>query len=531
MREALKKQIESGQTSLGIEFGSTRIKAVLVDDNNQVLAQGSSQWENRFENQIWTYSLEDIHDGMQACYKDLKENVEKEYGVTLKKIGAMGFSAMMHGYMVFDKEGHLLVPFRTWRNTMTEKASAILAEKFNHPIPQRWSIAHLYQAILNNEDHVDQIDYMVTLDGYIHWKLTGERVLGIGQASGMFPINDETRDFDACMMDTFTELIQDKGYSWKIQDIMPKVLSAGENAGYLTKEGALFLDPSGDLEAGIPLCPPEGDAGTGMVATNSVKKGTGNVSAGTSVFAMIVLERPLSRVYAELDMVTTPDGEPVAMVHCNNCTSVVNSWMSVFKEVLQSFNVNVTDGDLFTAMFNKALEGDADGGHLMVYPYLSGEHITGIESGCSMFMHAPDATFNLANFMRSQLYASISTLRMGMDFLSENENMTIEHLVGHGGFFKTPGVGQKIMADMLGIPVAVMENAGEGGAWGMALLASYMRNGGKLTLPQFLSEHVFGQTNDAKIAPDADGQMGANIYIENFKKGLATEKVGASLLS
>lgn len=530
MNENVKQIIESGNTSLGIEFGSTRIKAVLIDDDNHVLAQGSSQWENRFENQIWTYSLEDIHQGMQDCYKDLKQNVQKEYGVTLKKIGALGISAMMHGYMVFDKVGQLLVPFRTWRNTMTEKASTILAEKFNHPIPQRWSIAHLYQAILNSEEHVGQIDYMITLDGYIHWKLTGERVLGIGQASGMFPINDASRDFDAGMMNTFSEMIQDKAYPWKIQDIMPKVLSAGEHAGYLTKEGALFLDPSGDLEAGIPLCPPEGDAGTGMVATNSVKKGTGNVSAGTSVFAMIVLERPLSKVYAELDMVTTPDGEPVAMVHCNNCTSEVNSWISVFKEVLQSFNVNVDEGDLFTTMFNKALEGDVDGGNLIVYPYLSGEHIPGVESGCSMIMHAPDARLNLANFMRAQLYGSISTLRMGMDFLVENENMTIEHLVGHGGFFKTPVVGQKIMADMLGIPVVVMENAGEGGAWGMALLASYMRNGSG-SLPEFLSEKAFGETNDPVICPDEADKKGADGFVQQFKQGLTVEKAASAFLS
>lgn len=531
MREEIIKRIESGKTSLGIEFGSTRIKAVLVDDNNKVLAQGSHQWENRFENQIWTYSLDDIHQGMQECYRDLKENVKRQYDVTLKKIGVIGISAMMHGYMVFDKDKNLLVPFRTWRNTMTEKASSILAEKFNHPIPQRWSIAHLYQAILNDESHVDQIDYMITLDGYIHWVLTGERVVGIGQASGMFPINDSRRDFDEDMMNIFMELIQEKNYSWNIRDIMPKVLSAGKNAGYLTEDGARFLDPTGELEAGIPMCPPEGDAGTGMVATNSVKKGTGNVSAGTSVFAMIVLERPLSRVYSELDMVTTPDGEPVAMVHCNNCTSEVNSWIGLFKEVLETFQIHVDDGELFAKMFEQSLNGDSDGGNLMVYPYLSGEHITGIESGCVMFMRVQESRFNLANFMRTQLYASISTLRIGMDFLSENEHMSIEHLVGHGGFFKTPGVGQKIMADMLGIPVVVMENAGEGGAWGMALLASYMRNGNGMSLPEFLSNCVFGEMNDTKIYPNPEDKKGADAFVKQYKEGLMVEKAASAFLS
>ena len=531
VKEEIKKIIEAGHTSLGIEFGSTRIKAVLVDDQNKVLAQGSCQWENRFENQIWTYSIKDIHEGMQACYRDLKENIRQKYGVTLKKIGAMGISAMMHGYMVFDDDKNILVPFRTWRNTMTEKAAAILAEKFNHPIPQRWSIAHLYQAILNEESHLPQIKYMTTLDGYIHWMLTGEKVIGVGHASGMFPVNDATRDFDAQMLDIFDELIKDSNLPWKIRDIMPRVLNAGENAGYLTEEGAVFLDPEGDLEARIPMCPSEGDAGTGMVATNSVKKGTGNVSAGTSVFAMIVLERPLSKVYAELDMVTTPDGEPVAMVHCNNCTSELNSWMGLFKEVLQEMSVQSDDGELFTKMFNKALEGDADGGSLIAYPYLSGEHIPGIESGCVMFMRSPESRFNLANFMRTQLYASISTLRMGMDFLVENENMTIEHLVGHGGFFKTPVVGQQIMADMLGIPVVVMENAGEGGAWGMALLASYMRNGHGKTLPEFLSNHVFGDTENPKLLPSEEGKAGANKFINNYKLALDIEKAASAFLS
>lgn len=531
MREEMIKRIESGKTSLGIEFGSTRIKAVLVDDENHVLAQGSCQWENRFENQIWTYHLDEIHSGMQKCYQDLKENVKAQYGITLKKIGCIGISAMMHGYMVFDKAGELLVPFRTWRNTMTEKASIILAEKFQHPIPQRWSIAHLYQAILNNEPHVDQIDYIITLDGYIHWKLTGKKVLGIGQASGMFPINDTTRGFDKDMMNIFMDLIGEKQYPWTIQNIMPKVLNAGENAGYLTEEGARFLDPSGELEAGIPMCPPEGDAGTGMVATNSVKRGTGNVSAGTSVFAMVVLEKPLSRVYSELDLVTTPDGEPVAMVHCNNCTSEVNSWMEIFKEVLKEFHVDATDGDIFTKMFNKALEGDSDGGNLLAYPYLSGEHITGVESGCSMFMRAPESRFNLANFMRSQLYASIGTLRIGMDFLSENEHVAIEHLVGHGGFFKTTGVGQKIMADMLDIPVVVMDNAGEGGAWGMAILASYARNGQNMTLPEYLTNEVFGETDASLIYPDVTDKKGADAFANNFKQGLPIERNASEFLS
>lgn len=412
----IKNAIINGKTVLGIELGSTRIKAVLIDENNTPIASGSHDWENKYVNNIWTYGLDDIWTGVQDSYKKMAEDVKEKYGVTIETIGAIGFSAMMHGYMVFNKEGELLVPFRTWRNTITEKASEELTKLFNYHIPQRWSIAHLYQAILNGEEHVADIDFQTTLEGYIHWKLTGEKVIGVGEASGMFPIDIDTKNYNARMIDQFDELVAPKNFSWKLGDILPKVLLAGENAGVLTEEGAKLLDVTGELKAGIPFCPPEGDAGTGMVATNSIAKRTGNVSAGTSVFAMIVLEKELSKAYEEIDLVTTPTGNLVAMVHCNNCTSDLNAWVGLFKEFAEAFGVEVDMNKLFATLYNKALEGDSDCGGLLAYNYFSGEHITGFEEGRPLFVRSAESKFNLANFMRVHLFTSLGALKLVWTF-------------------------------------------------------------------------------------------------------------------
>ncbi len=432
----VKNTIISGKAVLGIEFGSTRIKAVLVDENNTPIASGAHDWENRLENGIWTYTLEDIWTGLQDCYKKMTEDVQKQYGVAVEKLGAIGFSAMMHGYLAFDRAGELLVPFRTWRNTITQEASEALTEAFQFHIPQRWSIAHLYQAILNGEEHVPDVDFITTLDGYIHWQLTGEKVLGVGSASGMFPIDSDTKDYYASMIRKFDELVAPKGFPWKVADLLPKVLVAGDNAGTLTAEGAKKLDPTGMLQAGCPLCPPEGDAGTGMAATNSVKQRTGNVSAGTSVFAMIVLEKALEKVHEEIDMVTTPSGDAVAMVHCNNCTSDLNAWVNIFKEFAESFGMDVDMDQLFGTLYHKALEGDKDCGGLLAYNYFSGEHITGFEEGRPMFVRTPDSRFNLANFMRANLYTSLGALKVGLDILMKEEKVAVDRITGHGGLFK-----------------------------------------------------------------------------------------------
>ncbi|MEM5768170.1 MAG: FGGY-family carbohydrate kinase, partial [Bacillota bacterium] len=450
----------NNRTYLGIEFGSTRIKAVLTDDAGSVIASGNHEWKNRLENGVWTYSLEDIRQGLQSCYKSLSDNVKEKYGVPLKTVGAIGVSGMMHGYMPFDAGGDLLTGFRTWRNTITAEAAEKLTALFDFNIPQRWSIAHLYQAMLGGEAHVKDICYLCTLSGYVHWKLTGEQVLGVGDASGMFPIDSGTNDYDAAMVKKFDALAAKEGYTFRLRQIMPRVLPAGEAAGILTPEGAAMLDPSGELEAGIPFCPPEGDAGTGMVATNSVAVRTGNVSAGTSVFAMTVLEKPLSRVYLEIDMVTTPAGAPVAMVHCNTCTTELDAWIGIFREAIESLGLKADMGALYSALFNKALEGDQDCGGLVLYNYHAGEPITGFEQGCPLFVRGPESLFTLANFMRAQLYSSLATLRLGMDILSEKERVSLDRMLGHGGFFKTPDVGQKIMAAALGVPVTVMETAG-----------------------------------------------------------------------
>ena len=527
-----KSVIESGKAVLGIEFGSTRIKAVLVDEQNTPIASGSHEWENQLVDGIWTYSIDMIWNGLQDCYADMLKDVDKQYGVKVTKLAAIGFSAMMHGYMAFDSNDEILVPFRTWRNAITEEASEKLTALFNYNIPQRWSIAHLYQAILNGEEHVKDIKFQTTLAGYIHWKLTGKKVLGVGEASGMFPIDIATGKFDAKMVDQFNDAIADKNFDWKLLDIFPEVLTAGEEAGTLTEEGAKLLDVSGTLEAGALLCPPEGDAGTGMVATNSVARRTGNVSAGTSVFSMVVLEKELSKVYPELDLVTTPSGDLVAMVHCNNCTSDLNAWVNIFKEFAEAFGMDVDMNQLFGTLYNKAMEGDADGGNLIAYNYISGENITGMEEGRPMFVRTPNSKFNLANFMRVNLYSSLATLKIGNDILLKEEGVKVDKLLGHGGLFKTKGVGQQILADAMNSPISVMETAGEGGAWGIAVLASYMiQKADGESLGDYLNEKVFAGQEGTSLAPNPEGVKGFDEFIKIYKAGLPIERAAVDSMA
>ncbi|MDO4343377.1 MAG: FGGY-family carbohydrate kinase [Eubacteriales bacterium] len=529
--QLIKEDIQNAKTALGIEFGSTRIKAVLIDSENNPIAAGSHEWENRLENGVWTYTLEDIWSGLQDAYQEMAKDVKAQYGLPLANIGAIGFSAMMHGYMVFNSADELMVPFRTWRNTMTGEAAEKLFDLFNYNIPQRWSIAHLYQAILNGEDHVKDITYLTTLAGYIHWQMTGRKVLGVGDASGMFPIDPKTKDYDEGMVQKFDALIAEKNFPWKLRDILPEVLTAGESAGVLTEEGAKLLDVTGTLRAGIPVCPAEGDAGTGMAATNSVKQRTGNVSAGTSVFAMVVLEKELSKAYPELDLVTTPDGSLVAMVHCNNCTSDLNAWVGIFREFMEAIGMKVDMNQLFGTLYNKALEGDKDCGGLLSYCYFSGEPVTGFDAGRPLFARTPDSHFTLANFMRTHLYSSLAALKIGMDILFQQEHVELDELMGHGGLFKTKGVGQSIMAAAANVPVTCMETAGEGGAWGIALLASYMINKAEgETLDEYLSHKVFAGQQGSTMAPDAADVEGFNRFIETYVKALPVEKAAVETM-
>lgn len=526
----IKEQIVQGKCCLGIELGSTRIKAVLIGTDHAPIASGDHGWENRLEDGVWTYHMEDVWAGLQDAYAKLCADVHSRYGVELTTMAAMGFSAMMHGYVALDKDGELLVPFRTWRNTITGQAAQILTERFSFNIPQRWSIAHLYQAILNGEEHVKDIDYLTTLAGYVHYKLTGQRVLGVGEASGMFPIDSQTGDYDQTMVDSFDALVADKNYPWKLRDILPQVLSAGENAGVLSEAGAKLLDPSGALKSGVPLAPPEGDAGTGMAATNAVAPRTGNVSAGTSVFAMIVLEKALSKVYPEIDMVTTPDGAPVAMVHCNNCTNEINAWAQVFKGFLEALGQKADMNEIFTAMFTSAQMGAADGGGLLLYNYLSGEPITQMEEGRPLLVRGPQAQLTFANFMRVQLYSALATLKIGLDILAQ-EQVAVDRLLGHGGFFKTPVVGQKILAAAAGAPVSVMKTAGEGGPWGMALLAAYMacRDEGE-SLEHYLDSKVFAGQEVSTQEPDEADRAGFEQFLAQYTKALGVERAAVECL-
>lgn len=518
-------EIQNGKTSLGIEFGSTRIKAVLIGEDFSPLASGSFEWETRLEDGIWTYSLDDIWKGLQYSYQKLFADVKEKYNVTLSKIGSIGFSAMMHGYMVFDKEDNLLVPFRTWRNTITDEASKKLTDLFDFNIPQRWSIAHLYQAILNNEQHIEKIDFMTTLAGYIHWQLTGEKVLGVGDASGMFPIDMTTHNYDTTMIEQFNNLSETSKYSLKIESLLPKVLLAGEKAGTLTLEGARKLDISGNLESGIPLCPPEGDAGTGMVATNSVAQRTGNISAGTSIFAMVVLEKPLAKVHPEIDLVTTPCGDLVGMAHANNGYSDIESWVNIFQEFTDALNIKIEKRLLFMALYSQALLGDPDCGGILAYNYLAGENITGVSEGRPLIVRKPKSNFTLPNLMRAHLFTSLGALKIGMDILLKDEAVKLDKLLGHGGLFKTPIVGQEAVAAAVNTPVSVMETAGEGGAWGIALLASYLKDDeADLTLPEFLSKKVFAGYVAEEVQPDKKDVDGFEQFIERYKKGIAIEQ-------
>ena len=522
-----KETIESGSASLGIEFGSTRIKAVLIDRQNRPIAQGSHEWENQLVDGLWTYSLDAIWQGVQACYASLREDVMKRYATDINSLASIGISAMMHGYMAFDKEGNLLVPFRTWRNTNTGAAAATLSELFVYNIPLRWSISHLYQCILDEEKHVAEIDFFTTLAGYIHWKLSGEKVLGIGDASGMLPVNPETHNYYSEMIDKFDTLVAPKGYPWKLADVLPRALMAGDNAGVLTPEGALALDPSGHLKPGCPMCPPEGDAGTGMVATNAVRQRTGNVSAGTSSFSMIVLEKDLSQPYEMIDMVATPDGNLVAMVHCNNCTSDLNAWVNIFKEYNQLMGVQVDMNELFGKLYNHALTGDADCGGLVAYNYFSGEPLAGVEAGGRpMFLRNVSDKFNLANFMRSHLHASVAILKLGNDILFNDEKIKVDRITGHGGLFKTAGVGQRVLAAAINSPISVMETAGEGGAWGMALLAGYLvNNDNAQPLDKWLDTVVFAGNTGVEITPTPEEVAGFNNYMEHYKACIPVEKL------
>ncbi|MCE5189367.1 MAG: ATPase [Eubacteriales bacterium] len=523
-------EIRTGKTYLGIEFGSTRIKAVLIDAAHNVLASGSHNWENQLEHGFWTYALEDVLLGMQDAYAKLAAAVQENYGETLTRTGAIGISAMMHGYLAFNSSGTLLTPFRTWRNTTTGAASEALSKRFGFNIPQRWSIAHLYQAMLNREAHVCSISFLTTLSGYLHWRLTGERVIGVGDGSGMFPVDSVSLNYDAAMAASFQELVTEQGYGWKLTDILPRILPAGAPAGQLTADGAALLDPSGKLQAGIPLCPPEGDAGTGMVATNSVRQRTGNVSAGTSVFAMLVLEHPLSRSYPQIDLVTTPAGDPVAMVHCNNCTSDIDAWIRLFGEAASALGAQYDERTLYRTLYQKALEGEPDCGGLLAFNYLSGEPVTGLDEGRPLFLRKPSASFTLANTMRAHLTSACASLRIGMDILLA-EQVELDVMMGHGGFFKAEKIGQTIMSAALGTPVTVMETAGEGGPWGMAVLAAFQqRHASGQSLDQYLSECVFGAAKSVTILATEEETAGFQSFMEQYKKCLAVERTAVQTL-
>ena len=522
--------MDFSKTTLGIELGSTRIKGVLIDENHQVIATGSHGWENKLENGVWTYELKDAVAGVQACYAELKADAEAKFGKPLTTVGAIGVSGMMHGYLVFDKDGNQLAPFRTWRNTITAPASNELTELFKFNIPQRWSIAHLYQAILNQEEHVKDIATLTTLSGYIHHLLTGNYAMGIDEASGMFPYDDEIVDFDKARVAQFDALIAPYGFNWNLRQILPQVLRAGECAGCLTEEGAKLLDVTGTLQAGIPMCPPEGDAGTGMVATGAVHPRTGSISAGTSAFSLQVLERPLKGYYPQIDVCCTPGGKTVAMAHCNNCTSDIDAWMNLFADTAKVLGVEIDKNELYVKLFQAALTGDADCGGIVSINYLAGEHLTETEVGRPMVVRLPEAKMTAANFMRAQLNAAIATLRLGMQMLQDKEQVESDMLLGHGGFFKTPGVGQQILANALNVPISTMETAGEGGPWGMALLAAYMvRKESGETMEDYLKNKVFADAKSVSVAPDPAGVAGFEAYIQRYKAALAAEKAAAAM--
>lgn len=527
----LKEIISSGDISLGVEFGSTRIKAVLTAVGAEVIATSSYNWENKLVDGIFTYDLEEVWTGLRKCYEDIAKYVKQEYNVEITKISSMGFSAMMHGYLVFDKQGNLLVPFRTWRNTITEQATKILSPLFNFNIPHRWSIAHLYQSILNKESHVDSIDFLTTLSGYVHWKVTGERVIGIGDASGVFPIDETTLNYNKNMIEQFEELSAKEGFSTPLENIFPKVLLAGQSGGRLTKEGALLIDPTGNLQEGTLVCPPEGDAGTGMVATNSVTPRTGNVSAGTSIFAMIVLEKSLTKYYSEIDMVTTPVGHPVAMVHCNTCTSDIDAWVKIFYEFAKQIDNKINISDIYNLLYQSALNGKYDCGGLASVNYFSDEPVVKIKGGVPLFIRKADDEFNLSNFMRTHIYSSFATVKIGLDLLFNEEEIKIERLFGHGGLFKIEKIAQQMIASALNTPVEVNSTANEGGAWGMAILAEYMSHKEEnQSLDEYLNTKIFVNTKSIVCYPNKEETKGFNSFLERYKKALQIESFAVEMI-
>ncbi|MBS4455362.1 xylulokinase [Tuanshanicoccus lijuaniae] len=521
--------IKDGKTALGIELGSTRIKAILIDECQNVIASGNFDWENQLKEGIWTYDLNDVWMGIQAAYAQLVSEIKQQYGIHLTTIGSIGISAMMHGYLAFDKDNHLLVPFRTWRNTITTQAANVLSGNFKFNIPERWSIAHVYQAILNKEQHVSHIAYLTTLAGYVHWRLTGEKVLGVGDASGMFPIDAKTSDYREDFLNIFDNLIESEQVPWQLRTLLPKVLSAGQFAGTLTQEGANQLDPTGILTAGIPLCPPEGDAGTGMVATNSILPKTGNVSAGTSIFSMVVLDRDLVHQYPEIDIVTTPVGDNVAMVHANNCSSDINAWVKMFHEYSQLIHPDQSLNDTYTLLFNQALEGEKDCGEILSIGYFSGESITKVDKGRPLVIRTPESRLTIGNLMRSHIFSAFATLAIGMDILTEKEQINIEQILGHGGIFKTPKIAQTLLAASINTPVSVMETAGEGGAWGIALLADYL-NHTEMSLAAYLDDIVFKNTSVVTVQPDTDDVTGFTSFKNKFKAAISIEKIAGEIL-
>lgn len=531
INDDLKEIISSGDISLGVEFGSTRIKAVLTAVGARVIAKSSYDWENQLIDGIFTYDLEEVWTGLRKCYKDIAEYVKQEYGFEITRLSSIGFSAMMHGYLVFDKQGDLLVPFRTWRNTITGKSADILSSHFNFNIPQRWSIAHLYQSILNKEAHVGNIDLLTTLAGYVHWRVTGERVIGIGDASGIFPIDEGMLDYNKDMLVQFKELAEKEGFTVPLQSIFPKVLAAGQSGGKLTREGSLLIDPTGKLQEGIPVCPPEGDAGTGMVATNSITPETGNISAGTSIFAMIVLEKNLSKYYSEIDMVTTPEGHPVAMVHCNTCTSDIDAWVKLFYEFARQIDGNADISNVYKLLYQSALKGSFDCGGLVSINYFSGEPVVKIKDGAPLFIRKADSEFNLSSFMRTHINSSFATVKLGLDLLFNEQQIKIKKLLGHGGLFKIEGIAQQMLASALDIPIEVTGTASEGGAWGMAILAEYMSHKEEnQSLEQYLDAKIFVDTESIVCYPNKEETEGFNSFLESYKKALQVEGLAVEIM-
>lgn len=520
----ISEAIKNGQVSLGIELGSTRIKAVLVTSDFNTIASGSYLWENQFEDGVWTYSLDTVWTGIQASYTQLAATVQSKYHETIRQIDSIGISAMMHGYLAFSKEAQLLVPFRTWRNNITEPAADALTETFDFNIPQRWTVAHLYQSILNEEDHVKDLDFVTTLAGYVHWQLSGQKILGVGDASGVFPIDETTKEYRSDLLKKFNALPKVQAQPWQTEAILPKVQVAGTDAGSLTVEGAKRLDVSGNLKAGSLMAPPEGDAGTGMVGTNSVRERTGNISVGTSAFSMVVLDKPLQRVHRDIDIVTTPTGAPVAMVHTNNCSSDINAWVGLFQEFANRLGLNLKPDELYERLFLEATHADPDAGGLVNYSYLSGENITKIEAGRPLFVRTPNSNFNLPNFIQTQLYAAFAPLKIGMDILVEDEQIHTEAMIAQGGLFKTPVIGQQVLANALNLPITVMNTASEGGPWGMAVLAVYAKHHAKdQSLADFLDTKVFQDPESMTLSPEPKGVEGYQQFIQNYQAGLSVE--------